>query len=212
MKPRFEVDDKAFQGALRKFQANSKRSVTANLKQQAKLLVVELVGVTPPNKKFEMNKKGGEQTVKNDLAKLFKSSKAANAERNLSRVHTSARNRKGRVPKGVAKVKAAGLPAYRKLMLARVGKMAAGWKNAASTLGAKLPTWITRHSSPGFGKIKATGRSIEVELSNKSVYSGQKGWVERGVKAAMRKRYWAMIKRVDFVQKQAAQQAGLEAK
>jgi len=107
---------------------------------------------------------------------------------------------------------AAGLPAYRKLMLARVGKMAAGWKNAASTLGAKLPTWITRHSSPGFGKIKATGRSIEVELSNKSVYSGQKGWVERGVKAAMRKRYWAMIKRVDFVQKQAAQQAGLEAK
>jgi hypothetical protein len=159
-----------------------------------------------------MNKKGGEQTVKNDLAKLFKSSKAAKAERNLSRVHTSARNRKGRVPKGIAKVKAAGLPAYRKLMLARVGKMAAGWKNAASTLGAKLPTWITRHSSPGFGKIKATGRGIEVELSNKSVYSGQKGWVERGVKAAMRKRYWAMIKRVDFVQKQAAQQAGLEAK
>jgi hypothetical protein len=50
MKPRFEVDDKAFQGALRKFQANSKRSVSANLKQQAKLLVVELVGVTPPNK------------------------------------------------------------------------------------------------------------------------------------------------------------------
>jgi hypothetical protein len=74
MKPRFEVDDKAFQGALRKFQANSKRSVSANLKQQAKLLVVELVGVTPPNKKFEMNKKGGETTVKNDLAKLFKSS------------------------------------------------------------------------------------------------------------------------------------------
>jgi hypothetical protein len=97
-------------------------------------------------------------------------------------------------------------------MLARVGKMAAGWKNAASTLGAKLPAWITRHSRPGFGKIKATARSIEVELANKSVYSGQKNWVERGVKAAMKKRYWAMIKRVDFVQKQAAQQAGLQAK
>ena len=97
-------------------------------------------------------------------------------------------------------------------MMARVGKMAAGWKNAASTLGAKLPAWITRHSSPGFGRIKATGRAIEVELSNKSVYSGQKNWVERGVKAAMKKRYWAMIKRVEFVQKQAAQQAGLQAK
>jgi len=212
MNPRFEVDDKALQGALRKFQDNSKRSVTANLKQQAKLLVFELVGVTPPNKKFEMNKKGGEQTIKNDLAKLFKSSKAANAERNLSRVHTSARNRKGRVPKGIAKVKASGLPAYRKLMLARVGEMAAGWKNAASSLGAKLPTWITRHSRPGFGKIKVTGRSIEVELANKAVYSGQKNWVERGVKSAMKKRYWAMIKRVNFVQKQAAQKAGLQAK
>jgi len=212
MNPRFEVDDKALQGALRKFQDNSKRSVTANLKQQAKLLVFELVGVTPPNKKFEMNKKGGEQTIKNDLAKLFKSSKAANAARNLSRVHTSARNRKGRVPKGIAKVKASGLPAYRKLMLARVGEMAAGWKNAASSLGAKLPTWITRHSRPGFGKIKVTGRSIEVELANKAVYSGQKNWVERGVKSAMKKRYWAMIKRVNFVQKQAAQKAGLQAK
>jgi hypothetical protein len=212
MKPRFEVDDKAFAGALRKFQANSKRNVQTNLRQQAKLLVVELAGVTPPNKKFEWNKKGGEQTVKNDLAKLFKTSRAKDAETNLGRVHREARNRRGRVPKGVEKVKAANLVAYRKQMLARVGRMAAGWKNAATSLGAKLPAWITRHSRPGFGKIKATARSIEVELSNQSVYSGQKGWVERGVKAAMKKRYWAMIKRVDFAQKQSAQQAGLAVK
>ena len=209
MKPRFEVDDKAFSGALRKFQANSKRNVQTNLRQQAKLLVVELAGVTPPNKKFEWNKKGGEQTVKNDLAKLFAASRSAKAEKNLAAIHKSARNRRGRVPKGVTKVKAANLAAYRKQMLARVGRMAAGWKNAATSLGAKLPAWITRHSRPGFGKIKATARSIEVELANKSVYSGQKGWVERGVKAAMRKRYWAMIKRVDFAQRQSARQAGL---
>lgn len=209
MKPRFEVDDKAFSGALRKFQANSKRNVQTNLRQQAKLLVVELAGVTPPNKKFEWNKKGGEQTVKNDLAKLFAASRSAKAEKNLAAIHKAARNRRGRVPKGVTKVKAANLAAYRKQMLARVGRMAAGWKNAATSLGAKLPAWITRHSRPGFGKIKATARSIEVELANKSVYSGQKGWVERGVKAAMRKRYWAMIKRVDFAQRQSARQAGL---
>lgn len=209
MKPRFEVDDKAFSGALRKFQANSKRNVQANLRQQAKLLVVELAGVTPPNKKFDWNKKGGEQTVKNDLAKLFVSSKAANAETNLGRIHQAARNRRGRVAKSVTRVKAANLPAYRKQMLARVGRMAAGWKNAATSLGAKLPSWITRHSRPGFGRVKATSRSIDIELSNQSVYSGQKGWVERGVKAAMQKRYWAMIKRVDFAQRQSAQQAGL---
>jgi len=208
MKARFEVDSTKLSEALQKFQAASKRNATANLKQQAKLLVVELVKVTPPNKRFDYNKKGGENTVRNDLAKLFKASKAAKAERNLSQVHQAARDRRGRVPRGVDQVRASGLIAYRKTMLARVGRMAAGWKNAAETLGAKLPVWITRHSRPGFGKIKATGSSIEVELANQSVYSGQRGWVDRGVKAAMKRRYWQIIKRVNYAQKQSAKQAG----
>ena len=208
MKARFEVDSTKLMEAFRKFQSASKRNVTANLKQQAKLLVVDLVKVTPPNKNFKYNKKGGETAARNDLAKLFRASKSASAERNLERVHKAARDRRGRVPRGVEKVRAAGLVAYRKTVLARVGRMAAGWKNAANTLGAKLPVWITRHSRRGFGKIKATGSSIEVELANQSVYSGQKGWVERGVKAAMKRRYWQMIKRVNYAQSQSAKQAG----
>lgn len=208
MKARFEVDSTKLMEAFRKFQLASKRNVTANLKQQAKLLVVDLVKVTPPNKNFDYNKKGGETAARNDLAKLFRASKSSDAERNLERIHKAARNRRGRVPRGVEKVRAAGLAAYRKTVLARVGRMAAGWKNAANTLGAKLPVWITRHSRPGFGKIKATTSSIEVELANQSVYSGQKGWVERGVKAAMKRRYWQMIKRVNYAQSQSAKQAG----
>lgn len=208
MSARLEVDSAKFNEALRKFQANSKRSVSANLKQQAKLLTVELVKVTPPNKGFEYNKKGGEQTVRNDLAKLFRASKARGAASNLASIHKSARNRRGRVPKSVELQRAKGLVAYRQQMIGRVGRMAAGWKQAAAAMGAKLPAWITRHSRRGFGRIKIKSNAIEVELANQSVYSGQKNWLERGVSAALKKRYWAMINRVNFAQAEAARKSG----
>jgi len=207
MSARFVVDTSQFNEALRKFQAASRRNASANLKQQAKLLTVDLAKITPPNKKF-YNRKGGEQTVRNDLAKLFRSSKAATAENNLRAKHRAARDRRGRVPRSVEAIRAKGLPAYRKTVLARVGRMAAGWKNAAASFGATLPAWITRHSRAGFGKIKVSGSSIEVEIANQSVYAGQKGWVERGVKAALKRRYWQMIKRVNYAQERAAKQAG----
>jgi hypothetical protein len=212
MKPRFEIDSDRFDSALRSFQAHSKRNAVDNAKSQAKLLVVDAAGVTPPNKKFKWNKKGGEQTVKNDLAKLFKASRSKSAATDLARIHRAARDRRGRVPKGVTKVKAANLVAYRKEMLARVGKMAAGWKTAASKLGAKLPVWITRHDTSGHASITVKGNGVEIIIANKAVYSGQKNWVQRGLDAAVRKRYWAMIKRVNFLQAQSARKAGLQVK
>jgi hypothetical protein len=208
MSARFEVDSSKLNEALKKFQGTSKKSSEAILRQQGKLLVVELAGITPPNKKFKWNKKGGETTVKNDLAKLFRSSKASKATSSLAQVHLGAKDRRGRVPKGVEKVPAMGLVAYRKLMLGRVGRMAAGWKSAANKLNAKLPAWITRHDSAGHGKVVVNDRTVEVELTNKAVYSGQKNWLDRAVKAALKKRYWAMIKQVTNFERKAAKQAG----
>jgi hypothetical protein len=195
MSARFEVDSSKLNEALKKFKATSRKSSEAVLRQQGKLLVVELAGITPPNKKFKWNKKGGEATVKNDLAKLFRSSKARKATSSLAQVH-------------LEKVPAMGLVAYRKLMLGRVGRMAAGWKSAANKLNAKLPVWITRHDSAGHGKVVVNDRTVEVELTNKAVYSGQKNWLDRAVKAALKKRYWAMIKQVTNFERKAAKQAG----
>jgi hypothetical protein len=208
MKPRFEVDSSKLNEALKKFKATSRKSTEAVLRQQGKLLVVELAGITPPNKKFKWNKKGGEATVRNDIAKLFRSSKSRKATTNLAQAHLAARDRRGRVPKGVEKIPAKGLVAYRKLMLARVGQMAAGWKSAADKLNAKLPAWITRHDSAGHGKVTVNSGTVEIELANKAVYSGQKNWLERGVKAALKKRYWAMTKQVTNFKKKAAKEAG----
>jgi len=208
MSARFEVDSSKLNEALKKFKATSRKSTEAVLRQQGKLLVVELAGITPPNKKFKWNKKGGEATVKNDLAKLFRSSKSPNATSSLAGPHLAARDRRGRVPRGVEKIPAKSIAVYRKLMLGKVGEMAAGWKAAANKLNAKLPAWITRHNSAGHGKVVVNSRTVEVELTNKAVYSGQKGWLDRAVKVALKKRYWAMIKQVTNFERKAAKQAG----
>jgi hypothetical protein len=222
MKARFEVNDKRFHEALRSFQAHSKRSVEENLRSQAKLLVEDIIKVTPPNKNFKLNKQGGQRTIRTDLARLFRASQARGgvdavgrshkgAETNLAPLHLKSRNRRGRVPKGIERIKARGLEAYKKEVLSRVGRLASGWKVAANALGAKIPEWIARHSRPGLGTVKVTGSRVEITIANKGVYSGLRNWVERGVASAMKRRYWQMIKRVKFAQMKAAQRAALRA-
>jgi hypothetical protein len=252
---RLEVNNAEFNTALKKFQENSKRSVAANLRQQAKLLCVDAAKVTPPNKKFAWNRKGGEAAMRNDINKIlvglspslfeqFTDIFAGQTTRrelrrkdgtvyvtdqdialrgNIAKFHKSQRTRNGRVTtagqqgdrnigrsksytRGV--VTSAQKAAYIRTAIQSVGKMAAGWKRAAATLGAKLPAWITRHNSAGFAKVRALGNRVEVEIANQSVYSEQKTSVEYRVAAAMKKRYWAMIKRVDYFQKQAAEKSG----
>jgi hypothetical protein len=252
---RLEVNNAEFNTALKKFQENSKRSVAANLKQQAKLLCVDAAKVTPPNKKFTWNRKGGEAAMRNDINKIliglspslfeqFKDIFGGQSARrelrrkdgtvyvtdqdvavsgNIAKFHKSQRTRNGRVTTagqsgdrniGRSKSYTRGVvttgqkASYIRTAIQAVGKMAAGWKSAASTLGAKLPAWITRHSSAGFAKVHVLGNRVEVEIANQSVYSGQKTSVEYRVAAAMKKRYWAMIKRVDYFQKKAAENAG----
>jgi hypothetical protein len=210
MSARFEVTTDRFNEALKKFQSTSRRSKEVNARQQAKLLVLDFMGVTPPNKKFKWNRRAGEWAIKNDLKKLFKTSRAKKAETDLASVHLRNRNNKGRVPKGVQKVRAKGIIEYRKTVLAKVGQLAGGWNKAAAALGtARVPAWISRHSNqPGMAKVTVNAGKVEIEIANRAVYQGLKNWVERGVSAALKKRYWAMIKRVDFYQAKAAKDAG----
>jgi hypothetical protein len=252
---RLEVNNAEFHTALKRYQEQSKRSVAANLRQQAKLLCVDAAKVTPPNKKFTWNRKGGELAMRNDINKIiiglsptlfeqFKDIFGGQSTRrelrrkdgvvyvtdqdialsgNIAKFHKSQRTRNGRVTTAGQKgdrnigrsksftrgvVTDAQKTAYIRTAIKAVGKMAAGWKNAAATLGAKLPAWITRHNSAGFAKVSVLGSRIEVEIANQSVYSGQKTSVEYRVAAAMKKRYWAMIKQVENFERKAAAKAG----
>ena len=154
------IDSVAFDRAAPRLIATSKRSAQDLLRDQARLLVVDVAKITPPNKDYKWNRKGGEQTIKTDLARLFSTSRSDSAVSGLESIHRKARNRFGRVPRGVEQVAAKNLATYRKQVLAKVGLMAAGWKSAASKLGAKLPGWITRHNSTGSASIRVQGARV----------------------------------------------------
>jgi len=61
------IDPTRFNNAIQRVIATSKKSSEQILRQQAALFVVDAAKLTPPNKNFKWNKKGGEQTILNDL-------------------------------------------------------------------------------------------------------------------------------------------------
>ena len=202
------IDSAEFDKAAQRLIATSKRTTKELLNEQGKIIIVEAAKITPPNKNFKWNRKGGEQAASNDLARLFVASKSKDAETNLAAVHRSNRNRLGRVPRKVDKVPAKGLAQYRRKVLALVGKQAAGWKAAAIKLGAKLPAWIARHDRAGYINYKQQGSRGVLELANAGVYARARGSIERRLKAVLAKRAGAINRRVDYFLKQNAKASG----
>lgn len=214
-----ELDLQKWQEALRKYQAASKRTVAQNLKDQARLLIVDVAQRTPPGdfSGGKWKKTAGEKLIKADLNKIMVDSKRVNARTDPRRIHLQFRRKRGRVRTDLRKGsdggkdrrwRVQGLKTYAEQVKKRVGYMASGWAQAAALVAAKLPAWITRHAAPGYGKVNVRGNDIELLMGNVAVYSEIQGMVERRVQASLRKRYWQMIKRVDFAAKQAAQESG----
>lgn len=231
---RVEVEVEKFKEAFAKFQETSKRSVAQNLRQQAKLLVVDIAKRTPPGDIYGggWRKGAGETTIKADLAKIMKSSKQPNARTDPQRIHKEHMGRRGRVrtdlrSSGTAltrdgkeikigsgdrdrrfRVEATTFRIYLERVKQRVGYMAAGWTSAARFLGGSLPGWISRHSAPGAGTVVVRGTDIEVNLTNAAVYPESRGIVDRRAVGALKKRYWQMVKQADNYMKIAAEQSG----
>ena len=198
-----------FNRALQMFSARSKKSSKVILEEQGKLVVVAAAHITPPNKSWtKWNKKGGDAAVRSDLARLFKPSAAKSAQANLASYHRENRDKNGRVRKDAVRVKAKGVAAYRKSMLARVGKMAAGWKKAASDLNAKLPAWIKRHNSAGYSKYTQTGSGGILEMTNAAVYSSSRTIIEKKLPYVLKARAKKMMKRVNYYLAKNAKRSG----
>lgn len=208
------IDSAEFNKAAQRLIATSKRSTKELLHEQGKLIIKEAAMVTPPNK-GKNNKSGGERTIRGDLAKLFVSSKAKDAVMggDLAQIHRKYRDRRGRIKYSGDKIKAQGVAAYRKTLLARVGKMAAGWKKAASQLGHSLPAWISRHNRAGSITYKTSGlfnSKGELAMTNAGVYAGQRSGIERRLNFAMKKQAGKINRRVDYFLKQNAKSAGFK--
>jgi hypothetical protein len=212
--PDLKFDDSAFRAALKRFEANSKRSRSEVLKDQARLFVRDVILITPPNKDFKLNRKGGEAAVSNDIRKIFRQSKARDAISDPSDIHARFRDKRtGRVNKRnlKAKYRVANLAAYIQKELERVGILASGWNAAAAKLGAKVPDWIARHGT-GRGTIKITVSLAEVRITITNAVkfaSGVDGLVRR-VQAALDTRAGAMNRQVDHYQQRAAKEAGFK--
>ena len=207
-----KIDDKAFVKALKAFAANSKKSNEAVIKDQARLFVKDVILITPPNKDFKANRKGGETAIKDDIRKIMRQSNARDASTDPAEIHARFRDKQtGRVNKRNLKIKyrVANLAGYIKKELEKVGVLASGWNAAASKLGAKVPEWISRHGT-GRGSIKlAFGlNECRITITNAVKFAGGvKGLVSR-VQRALDKRTGALTRQLDHFQKKSGKDAG----
>jgi hypothetical protein len=232
-----EVETDKFKEAFARFQQTSKRSVATNLRQQGKLIAVDIAKRTPPGD-FQASgwkRVAGENAVKGDIAKIMRPWNHPKARTDAKALHMQYRRKRGRVTTDLRKTGTAKLrdgseinvgrgkkdgryridtqtyKIYVAEVVKRVGYMAAGWAKAAAFLGASIPNWITRHSAPGAGVVQIRGEDIVLELTNNAVYPESRGLVDRRAVAALRKRFWALKNRTDNYIKTAAQEAGFNA-
>ncbi len=207
-----KFDDREFRKALKRFEANSIKSRGVVLEGQARLFVRDVILITPPNKDFKANRKGGETAIKADIRKIMRQSKARDARTDPAEIHAKFRDKRtGRVNKRnlKRKFKVAGLAGFIKKELEKVGVLASGWNAAAKQLGAKIPDWVARHGT-GRGQVRLRFSVTEcrITITNAVKFAGSvKGLVSR-VQRALDNRTGAMNRQLDHHQKQSARDAG----
>lgn len=213
MKVDLKIDDRAFRRSLNAFAANSRKSGQEILRGQAKLFLQDVVKITPPNK-GKANRKGGEATIRSDIRKIMRASRARDAIDDPAQVHARHRSKStGRVRRELKnKVRVRNLAAYIKSQVALVGILASGWNAAAARLGAKLPAWVTRHgNSRGSVRISLGALTIRIVLTNAVKFVGSVKGLNRRVQSALNKRSRAMDRQVEhYAMKQAARKAGFK--
>jgi len=184
----FHFHSRQFNGVLQDWLAQSKKPLLEGLKQYARLIVKEVITLTPPGDGTAKGldaRRQGERAIQSDLSKLFVPVRKAEADPattgNLKRIHQRFRTNKGRVKHGPAdrfKVYSAEFNSYLRDLKKGVGKLAAGWNTPAAKLGYKPPAWIWRHDSPGSVDIKQSEDSLSVVMVNKVPYASDYSYVE----------------------------------
>lgn len=218
MSATFKFDTSKFERALKAFAAESRKSARDVLLSQAKLFVRDVVSVTPPNKDGKISPRAGVTMVRSDFKKIMRPVRLA--KNNPAVVHKRFRDKRGRVRAdfrgnggrdrrwAVSKPR---LDSALKKKLANVGMLASGWVAAARKLGARLPTWITRHGAKfGSVRIGLSRVGMSVRVVNSVPFVGNVTGMQRRVQWALNNRARQMDKQLEaFALKRAARQAGL---
>ena len=189
------------------FKRQVKKSQEEVMREFVKNLVTEIIGVTPPQsgkfRKGTAAKKRGEQTVENQIRRVFQGvTKRQAYDRNLLHdhsigwmrpTHRSARS-KGVVRKSAVnqrhKVMKGRLNKYIRMRKANVGLLAAGWHAAADEFGVRgrnFPMWMRRHQGKArsSAKISIKKDNIHIKFSNRVKYAGEVDVMEQRLSRAM---------------------------
>lgn len=177
------------------FKRQVKKSQEEVMREFVKNLVTEIIGVTPPQsgkfRKGTAAKKRGEQTVENQIRRVFQGVNKTQADKDhfeynnsmfgMNQIHERARV-KGLVRKGSVrnrrKVMKGRLNRYIRMKKANVGLLAAGWHAAADEFGVRgrnFPMWMRRHQgrARSSAKISIKKDNIHVKFSNRVRYAGE---------------------------------------
>ena len=188
MTPRVKVNSAALNKAIGEMLKGSKRKLEVVMREQAKMLIKEIVLHTPPHSYGVGTQKAfvsGKQKVESNLRAIMQGINARGEARakkqgepvrtDLAAIDKSWRNKNDRRAAVPIKVPAKLLKAYITKMQERVGLLASGWGKAAAEFGYTMPKFISRHRATGSGKVTIArgGTIIRVTLHNWMRYSAR---------------------------------------
>lgn len=203
-----KIDTREFDRAMLRFAAGSRKSSSEILRSQGRLFVRDMIRITPPFSGYDKGGKAlGEATVRRDVARALRNDSRGGDAASL---HAAARNRRGVVPRRTQQKGARNVPAYLKLQLAKVGKLASGWNAAAVELGAAVPAWIARHGTKrGQFQLITQGPTLRLRITNSVRFVGDVAGLQRRVQWSLNNRAIQMDKQVDnLAVKRASRAAG----
>lgn len=216
-----KINSGGFEAALAKSIALSKRGSLEVIREAAKGVIKNVIRVTPPGRSTKSPitsaAKGARAKVAADILKVFAGVPAKGARvRDVDAMKPIHRRQRveGQVvkpPSSKITVSKTVLAEYIKRQQGKIGRLAAGWKEAAQEFGVSLPAWVTKHSTPGFVKVVATSERFAMTATNRSPYAGGIRQLEGKIRHAVHAQAGAMRKRIAFMSENAWRRVGFKA-
>ncbi len=206
----------AFNAAVSRLMAGSKRDAVAVLREQARGIMRSVIAVTPPGKwgrgTSEARKKG-QASVTADVMKVVEPVPAAKAQEHDVAALIRRYRRNGRVRHEVTPritVPRDKLKEYLKMKKALVGFLASGWNQAAATLGVKPAAWIWRNEGPGDVQIIVTDSAIRFVATNNVKFASSISQLRSRLQWAVNQQRRKIERRLKTFHAEQAQKAGFK--
>ena len=207
----------AFNAAVSRLMAGSKRDAVVVLKEQARGILRNVIAVTPPGKwgrsSSEARQKG-QACVVADVLKVAVPVAPSKAEEQDVAALIKRYRRNGRVRKGAnprITVPRDKLNDYLKRKKALVGFLASGWNEAAARLGVKPAAWIWKNEGPGAIRIDINATGIRIIATNEVRYASSISQLRSRLQWAVNQQQRTIERRLKRFQEDQAKKAGFKA-